>query len=723
MISQISQILDVKSGVLKNVFFISCFFLSITFFAQEPSVPINLTVIQGTPNEFTVTWDPPITGTPTLYNVFIQQLGGAFTYVASTADASIRTYTFTGSPGGVAILDGNTYTATIQSIPDGDNNAYQNTGEFVLNPVQPSSPLNLKVSDGVNPNEFTVTWDPPATGTPTLYNVFIQPLGGAFTYVATTADASIRNYTFTGSPGGVAILDGNTYTATIQSIPDGDNNAYSAPSSPITVNTFSWTGTNSNDWNVTTNWDRGEIPSAISLISIPSGVINYPTVSSAVSFNSLIINSGTSFISQSTVTGSVTYKRNLPTTNWYLIGVPVDGETKEDIIANHNFAVGTGGNIGIGEYNNNGSIPWGFSNSTSSGSIEPGRGISMKLTSPGDISISGTVNTSNVSVDISRGTRNDFSLLGNPFTAYINSSTFASNNTSNLEEETVWLWDGTQYVTYNQVSPIQIAPAQGFFVKAKETLVGNGTVTFATSNQSHQNTDTFMRQIAKPSFELFIKDGAQEKSTKVFYVNNKTIGLDNGYDSSLFNDFENGFEIFTALISNNKGEKLAIQTLPNQNYDKMIIPIGLIAEAGKKVVFSVSTQNLPSNIKMYLEDRVNNKFTDLSRENYAVILKNKKEGIGQFYIHTSSKNLNKEKVVKSIEGISLYKSQNREITIAGLQGEGKMKVHSILGEELANKELRSNGISKIKLPRLSAGIYIITLNSELGSISEKIILK
>ncbi len=722
MISQISQILDVKSWVLKNVFFINCFFLSITFFAQEPSAPINLTVVQGTPNEFTVTWDPPTIGTPTLYNVFIQESGGAFTYVASTADASIRTYTFTGSLGGVAILDGNTYTATIQSIPDGDNNAYQNTGEFVLNPVQPSPPLNLMVSDGVNPNEFTVTWDPPTTGIPTLYNVFIQRLGGAFTYVATTADASIRSYTFTGNPGGVAILDGNTYTATIQSIPDGDNNAYSAPSSPITVNTFSWTGTNSNDWNVATNWDRGKIPSAISLISLPSGLINYPTVSSVVSFNSLIINSGASFIPQNTVTGFVTYKRNLPTTNWYLIGTPVNGETKEDIIANHNFAVGTGGNIGIGEYNN-GSIPWVFSNLASSGSMESGRGISIKLTSPGDISISGTVNTSNVFVNISRGTRNDFSLLGNPFTAYVNSSTFASNNTSNLEEETVWLWDGTQYVTYNQVSPIQIAPAQGFFVKAKETLVGNGTITFATSNQNHQNTYTFMRQTPKPSFELFIEDGTQKKSTKVFYVNNKTIGFDNGYDSSLFNNFENRFEIFTALISNNKGEKLAIQTLPNQNYDKMIIPIGLIVEAGKKVVFSVNAQNLPSNIKMYLEDRVNNTFTDLSRENYAVILKNKKEGIGQFYIHTSSKNLNKEKVIKSIEDISIYKSQKREITIAGLQGEAKIKVHSILGEELVNKELRSNGVSKIELPKLSTGIYIITLNSELGFISEKIILK
>src|SRR5690606_16671680 len=120
--------------------------------------------------------------------------------------------------------------------------------------------------------------------------------------------------------------------------------------------------------------------------------------------------------------------------------------------------------------------------------------------------------------------------LGNPFTAYINSATFASVNTALLSEETVWLWDGTQYVTYNAVSPIEIAPVQGFLVEAS----GNGNVVFSTSGLSHQASGTFMKQTTNneqetlSSFELFVSGKSEQSSTKVFFVEGKTTGFDNG---------------------------------------------------------------------------------------------------------------------------------------------------------------------------------------------------
>ena len=131
------------------------------------------------------------------------------------------------------------------------------------------------------------------------------------------------------------------------------------------------------------------------------------------------------------------------------------------------------------------------------------------------------------------GNNNNFYLLGNPFTSYVNSTAFFTKNTAHLSEQTIWLWDGTTYQTYNAVSPLEIAPAQGFFVDIDDN-VSNQNIVFETSNQSHQSADTFMREEPIANFELSIESDNTKSATKVFYVAGKTTGFDNGYDSKLF---------------------------------------------------------------------------------------------------------------------------------------------------------------------------------------------
>ncbi|MFY7669583.1 choice-of-anchor J domain-containing protein [Tenacibaculum sp. MEBiC06402] len=483
---------------------------------------------------------------------------------------------------------------------------------------------------------------------------------------------------------------------------------------------FVWTGGTDNDWATASNWLTNAVPSTSDDAVIPSGVTNYPTISSATTVNSISIASGASLIANATVTGSVTYTRDLATNNWYLIAPPVTGETIQDFIGNHNLDAGTAGNLGLASFTNNGATPWNYQNAASTGSLDAGLGYSVKLSAAGSISMTGSLNTTTIGPGIVNGSRNSFNLLGNPFTSYINSNTFTSlgANASLLAEQTVWLWDGTQYVTYNALTPIEIAPMQAFFVQAGS----NGQVLFETSNQSHQSTDTFMRQEPKPSFELSIDNGDAKKGTKVFFVEGKTTGWDNGYDSSMFGGVEHEFGVFTQLVSNDEGKKLAIQTLPGTNIETMIIPVGLIAEANTEITFSVTSTNLPSGVEIYLEDRANNTFTNLSEGNHTITTKSAVNGIGQYYIHTSAR-LSNDDITQNIENVSIYNSSKNEITVAGLQAKANVKVFSLLGEELVNTNINSNGLSKVSLPELSTGIYIVKLNSALGNLTKKIILE
>ncbi|WP_420551321.1 T9SS type A sorting domain-containing protein [Tenacibaculum aiptasiae] len=604
----------------------------------------------------------------------------------------------------------------VQANDSGDTSSDVDVPTITEDSTSPANPIVTTPSGAVTINADTQT----ISGSHTENGVTVHAYVDANNDGTADNSVSLGSNTVSGNSWSfsVNLTQNSINNFVVQAEDDAGNTSSDVDISTITeTSAITWTGVTSNSWNTASNWNTNSVPVATSDVTIPNGITNYPTISSSVTVNSINIASGASLIANASVTGTTTYSRNLATTNWYLVSAPVSGETQQDVIANHTFATGSGSNIGIGAFTNNGPTPWVYATNATTGPLVSGTGVSMKLAAAGDVSITGSLNTSNVSFPIATGSRNNFNLIGNPYTSFVSSSIFTNANTGLLSEETVWLWDGSQYVTYNAVSPIQIAPAQGFFVEAS----GSGNVTFSTANQSHQGVDTFMKQAPKTSFELFVSEGKNKKSTKVFFIDGKTKGFDNGYDSKMYGGVNHKFAVFTELLNDNEGKKLAIQTLPNSNIEKMVIPVGLLSDGDKEITFSVNSQNLPSDTQIFLEDRINNKFINLSEEEHTVNLTNASKGIGQFYIHTTAQKLNTPST--SLENVSMYKSDVQEITVTGLRAKANIKVYSILGKEIVNTNINSNGVSKITLPTLASGVYIVKLNSDLGNMSKKIILE
>ena len=406
----------------------------------------------------------------------------------------------------------------------------------------------------------------------------------------------------------------------------------------------------------------------------------------------------------------------MPDTDWYLVSSPVSGETFDDFYANsHTLAQNASGLLGFAPYVNNATSVWEYQTSASTIAINSGQGYSVKLASDGDISFSGTMNTTTVMTPITTGTTSDFNLLGNPFTGYINSGTFASTNTSLLTEQTIWVWNGSQYEAKNATGAIEISPAQGFFVHA----LSNGNVSFDTSNLNHNSSDTFMKANTFDGFDLVVDDQTEKKSTKIFYIEGKTTGFDNGYDSSVFSGSANSFEVFTGLVANHEEMQLAIQTLPNDDYENLIIPVGIKAEANSELTFSLENLNIDDSISVYLENKLDDTFNNLSDSNYSTTLDENSDGIGQFYIHTLSKSLSNYTITAQ-EGVNIYKTESNKISVSGLQSEGKLTVFSILGKEILTTPL-NNHKNLVDLQRLNSGIYIIKVNTDSQEIVKKII--
>ena len=344
--------------------------------------------------------------------------------------------------------------------------------------------------------------------------------------------------------------------------------------------------------------------------------------------------------------GNVVYTRNLNSDNWYLVSSPVVGETYDDTYVHANSIdsgtgdFGTGDNRGIATYTTS-DDSWNYMQSGATATVASGNGYAVKRQSAGDISFTGTLNTADVDVELSNIGRR-FNLLGNPYTSYIDSSTFLTSNTAVLETQTLWVWnqatgESGAYDAYVGIDSMIIAPAQGFIVKAN---ADGGTFNFAESNQQHSG-DTFQRRRLRTArlskIYLTVSNQTDARHARIYYLENTTVGFDVGYDGELFNGVSNPLAIYTHLVADSEGKNYQVQSLPPNNYENMIVPVGINAVSGTAISITASTENLPDGINIYLEDKQDNSFTRLDADSsFNTTFKNDIAGIGRFYLHTTA---------------------------------------------------------------------------------------
>jgi hypothetical protein len=548
----------------------------------------------------------------------------------------------------------------------------------------------------------------------------------------------------------------------------GQSEDYALYIEPAAVST--WTGA-STDWATATNWSSSTVPIAASILVIPN-VTNQPIISSgtaavannitidanatltldgggSLTMDGNLTNNGTftinsdatkngSLIVKGTATGDVTYKRNVPvysssTKGWYLVTSPVNGQ---NIASHFKYMLQNGTKRAIAPYvnTNAANAKWAYySDGDTPGNFINGKGYTIKIKanpiSDYPVPFTGTLNTNDAGVAISiDATGDQYNAIGNPYTSYIDGNTFLTNvDAGRLTQKTIWLWNGAandgvgEYITKNNGSNYKIAPGQGFFVNALAT----GTINFSKANQEHNGGNTFLKQESRPEIKLSITEGTTIKSTEIFYIENKTTGFDDGYDSSLFSGVSNPFAIYTQLVSNNEGKNLAIQTLPNANYENMLVPVGIHAEAGKEITFSLNAFNFAADLKIFLEDSVTNTYTRLDEANstYTITTTEALNGIGRFYLHTSRSSLTIKGI--ALENISMYKADARTLRIVGLQNNSKTNVtlFDLTGKQVLNTSFKSNGVKDIAIPKLAAGVYVVKLKTDTRMFSKKIILE
>jgi hypothetical protein len=238
-------------------------------------------------------------------------------------------------------------------------------------------------------------------------------------------------------------------------------------------------------------------------------------------------------------------------------------------------------------------------------------------------------------------------------------------------------------------------------------------INFTTAMKSH-TSDAFKSAVIQNGFNLIAESAGIKMSTSIKYFPQMTAGLDPGWDAGLFtNGDETSFSLFTALVEDN-GVDFTIQCLPDYDYENLVVPVGITAKQGATVNFTLADVTVPVGYKVFLEDKVNGKFTRLDEQGSktTVQINTPGNGTGRFFLHT------KQEITGIKDGISnqivfIPMPQHSIIRVSGLVNlPAQATVYDMNGRMIAIKKLTSLNENEIPLKGVSNGIYLVKIKSD-----------
>ncbi|WP_179006123.1 zinc-dependent metalloprotease [Winogradskyella forsetii] len=522
-----------------------------------------------------------------------------------------------------------------------------------------------------------------------------------------------------------------------------DNNAW-LPVNPIGV------ATANDDIIINTGTANMSANVSCSILTVNPGAAL--TVDSGVTVTTTTVNLNStsqlfsSLIADGTVTGTVNYYRYVsqvvPIGTNDLISAPLDGQMFGAFAtANPNLAA-SGTVRAFAPYNTSAGTFQNYDTNTNASTlINAGTGYRVGTTDGSTLNFTGTIRTNDVlDIPLSNAVAGSaWNLIGNPYPSYIDFDTFFNTNKTEFDSgsayQAIYGYDGDAsngWTVWNLATIADetitelIAPGQGFFVKSKSD---GGLVDFTTTMRRTGNSDDFIvgrnNSLNVALSKLNLNSSSNLASTHIYFIESTTRGLDIGYDAATYMENASEFVMYSNLVENNTGLGMAIQSLPYNDFNDVVVPLGMKAEANETLTISIGADStLPSGINVYLEDTVETTFTLLNDDVYTFTSTAEINGTGRFYVHYSSEVLST--MENELDTLQIYASTNpKEMIVFGqLNAKTEANIFDIQGRLVLKKDLdQLSSTNHIDVSSLSTGIYIVKIISEDQVKTQKVIIK
>jgi len=265
-----------------------------------------------------------------------------------------------------------------------------------------------------------------------------------------------------------------------------------------------------------------------------------------------------------------------------------------------------------------------------------------------------------------------------------------------------------------QASNQYIPSGQGFGIKANAA----GTVTFDNSmrltgnNTGYRNSETIERlylSIANNTYGL-------KSGTLVAFTEGATDGYDRNYDAKRL-------ATSISIYSLNSDRELGIQGRSAFN-EEHIIPLGFSTQVDENQEYTISISSLEgeliSNATVYLKDNLLNTLTNLSETDYTFIA-NQGHQTERFVIVFVEEILGTNDL--SAESISLYPNPTENIlNIVSPQAEiTSIELFDVRGRLIDSAIIDYQRSYQIDMTALESAMYFVTINTEIGSTTKRVV--
>lgn len=375
--------------------------------------------------------------------------------------------------------------------------------------------------------------------------------------------------------------------------------------------------------------------------------------------------------------------------------------------------------------------------------LRPGLGyiIPYCSTSAGNktIQFAGSFNTGSFTVPISSVSGN-WNLVGNPYPCAISANDFITENAVNHNRVmgSLYFWDddasgGSGYTTsdyacWNGTGSIgnvqtpngNIGTGQAFFV---ESTGSDNIISFSNSMKSTSNTQFFIPgNYTVKKIKLSISGSGKYNETLIGFLADATPEFDNFYDGK---KLSGNPEIALYSLISGDTNKFSIQGLPPLS-KKVEIPIGFdVGSSGNYVLKLKNTESFGSG-RILLEDKVKGLFIDLCRDSF-------------YHFYSASGNY-KNRFILAVIPFDKYttevaKELNNQFKIKTIYADnflhifaetefpkkGNIRILNLTGQLLLSQEFQSAGIGEILEFPLKPGYYLLSISTEAGIETKKMI--
>ncbi len=342
------------------------------------------------------------------------------------------------------------------------------------------------------------------------------------------------------------------------------------------------------------------------------------------------------------------------------------------------------------------------------------------ISGPTDVVFTGLLNTGDYSPTITYNSGSNkgegWNEIGNPFPSALE---WNSSWTKTNVDATVYIYDGTQYKTWNYITGLgglgngEIPPTQGFWVKANAS---SPSITIPNAERLH-SSNTFYKSADKiqDNFRINVTGNGYSDEITFGILIGSIEGFDSNYDAyKLF-----GIEDAPQLYSYNDETKFAINIFP-EIFENKVIPLGLKTSTAMEYTFEAENlEDFDLAIGVYLEDNLTGSLTNL-REN-PVYSFYSEEGLDEdrFVLHF---NVGITDIIsQDISEINIYSIEDIVYVNYKIKTPGQILIYDMLGKEIVSERLNIDQLNKFTI-NYDRGYYIVKVVSPSDIITEKVLI-